>query len=232
MNRAHSLLALQKVDRGLDAIGARLRAITVELAGNPKLAAANEALARAEEIATDLERRLRAVNLERSGLKDHIAAEESKLYGGRVQAPKELQALEREVGSLKRRMATLDDESLGLLLERDVATEARDAALGARNEIEQSTGERFRKLAADRDDLEVKQAALSARREAMAASIDSASVAAYERVRRSKHGIAVAELGPEGCASCGIQLPRSAVETVRGSDELIRCPGCGRILAG
>lgn len=232
MNRAQSLLELQKIDRALDALGARLRAIAAELAGNTELTEAVEAVVQAEAAAAELDRHLRSVNLDRTGVKEHISSEESKLYGGGVKAPKELQSLELEVASLRRRLAVLDDESLALMLERDSAMERLDAAQGRRSDIEHASGDRSRQLASDRSDFEAKRDTLASRRDLAAKTIDGPSLAGYDKIRRAKHGIAVAELRADGCGACGIQLPRSAVEKTRQSDSLIRCPGCGRILAG
>ncbi len=232
MNRAQSLLELQKIDRALDALGARLRAIAAELAGNTDLAAAAQSVLEAETVAADLDRRLRSVNLDRNGLKEHIASEETKLYGGRVKAPKELQSLELEVASLRRRLGVLDDDSLVLMLERDTAVETLAEATKLRHDVEHAAGDRSRQLASDRANFEVKRDTLAARRDAAAKLIDGPSLAGYDKIRRAKHGIAVAELRADGCGACGIQLPRSAVEKARQSDSLVRCPGCGRILAG
>ena len=232
MNRAQSLLELQKIDRVLDALGGRLRSIASELAENAQLAAAAQSVLEAETVTADVDRRLRSVNLDRSGLKEHIGSEESKLYGGKVKAPKELQSLELELAALRRRLAVLDDDSLALMLERDSAGETLDAAVKRRHEIEHAAGDRSRQLASERADFEAKRDTLTARRDAAAGRIDGPSLAGYDKIRRAKHGIAVAELRADGCGACGIQLPRSAVEKARQSDSLVRCPGCGRILAG
>jgi predicted nucleic acid-binding Zn-ribbon protein len=232
MNRAHSLLELQKLDRALDAIGSRLRTITAQMAADPELATAQAEVAGAQESLSELERRLRTVSDERAALKTRIAAEEAKLYGGRVQAPKELQALEREVASLRRRLAVLDDQSLALMLDRDAAAERLEAALARRGDKERAAGETTERLAAERGELEGKRRVVDHRRGAVAEGIDPTAVAAYEKVRRTRHGVGVAQVGADGCAACGCQLPRSTVEKVRATDELVRCPGCGRILAG
>jgi predicted nucleic acid-binding Zn-ribbon protein len=178
----------------------------------------------------EVERQLRAVNLERDALREHIGREEKQLYGGAVKSPKELQNLQAEVDSLKRRLAEQDDVSLNLLLERDEASEARASAGAGLATTETRTAAAQVALVAERHDLAVAIRDLDARRAELAAVLSPAVLAVYDQVRKLKLGKAVAPLAGEDCGGCGMQLPRQLAVDARSEKTLSRCPSCRRIL--
>ena len=232
MHRSRTLLELQRYDRALDAIAARLKAIAAAQADNPQVMEAERVIAEAETVSSEVEKNLRLVNLERNGLREHIAAEEAKLYGGKVKAPKELQNLELEVASLKKRLAELDDVSLSLLLDRDEKQAGLEAARAHRDSVAHETDEAMSGLATERSDLERKDRTLRPKRESVAEQVTAADMDLYVKLRRAKHGVAVAEVKDGVCAVCGIELPRPLQDTAAANVILARCLGCGRILAG
>jgi predicted nucleic acid-binding Zn-ribbon protein len=226
------LLDLQRIDERRDEAMARLKHVVGALKGDQTLRQAQEAARAASEKLAAIERELRRHDLERQSLKQHIAEEERTLYGGRVTAPKELQNLELEIQSLRRRLAGLDDTALELMLARDEAdatSQEAEAALEATastvaTETESLTSEQTELTAAIRD--------IDREREEIAAVIPPADLALYERLRRGKGGVAVARTSGEHCGVCGIQLPRQDLSRARTGEALVQCTGCGRILVG
>lgn len=82
----------------------------------------------------------------------------------------------------------------------------------------------------ERDALEACVRKLETEREAVRPSILEADQLTYERLRKAKHGRALARLEDGACSACGI-APSALLrqEAGRGA-ELVRCTGCDRIL--
>lgn len=230
MTRARTLTQLQQIDSARDAVQRRLAAIQDELEDRGGMAAAKEDLAAAEEQLAEIERQLRGNDLERRGLRERATGEEAKLYTGRVKSPKELQNLQLEVSSLKKRLAEFEDVSLSLMLQRDEAQAAAEECRRRVGEMEAASLAQNEAFTAERADLEHKLRALDHKRADVAGQLTPAELATYDRLRPRKGGVAVAQLKGTDCAVCGIQLPRSAADTVRTADRMSTCPGCGRIL--
>jgi hypothetical protein len=232
MSRAQLLLDLQKVDLTRDAAVARLRRVLAALDSGAGIAEARAATQVAEQALAEQERALAGHTQARRTVQAHIAAEEKKLYAGQAKGPREVQNLQREIESLKRRLDGLDDAALEAMLERDAAAEAlataRLALAAAEAEAEAQSaslsGEKARLMAAIRQ--------LDTRRSGVLATIRPDDQATYERLRRAKAGRAVAEIQAQACMACGMQLPLDEAHHASAGSELVFCAGCGRIVHG
>ncbi len=80
--------------------------------------------------------------------------------------------------------------------------------------------------------LDAEAAELSARRDALVASLSADELAHYERVRAQFGGVGVAHLEGSHCSGCHMDLSPAELDIVRKvpAGELGECPQCGRIL--
>jgi uncharacterized protein len=231
MTRANRLLELQQLDLKRDAHRLQLDRIERALRDSPAIAERRQAVTDAQARCALIEHDLRRQSLERDAMKEHLTAEEKKLFGGGVRAPKELQNLQREVTSLKRHLGEIDDVVLELMLGVD---EAREAVTRAQHDLADLEA----RTSAERDAFAHKHqvvtdalSALDTARAAHAASITAPDLDLYERLRRSKGGRAVAELADGICTVCGMQLPRDEASRISAGERRL-CAGCGRIVVG
>ena len=230
MTPTKTLADLQDIDSRRDEVLRRLRQVVAALSAGSGIAAARQAAEAADEALSEIEAKLRSHDLERQGLRDRIKTEEGKLYGGKVKSPKELQNLQLEIASLKRRLSQLDDTALELMVARDEAAEAAEQAHRHVAELEESTQARTQELEQKKQQLAVKARQLGANREDVAGELGAPVLARYEQIRKKKEGVAVAKLTGDSCEVCGMQLPRQTAEQVREGNALVTCPGCGRIV--
>jgi len=231
MSRAKRLLDLQKMDTKRDAAMARLKQVAVALRGDGGVERARESARSAEATLADLDKRIRRIDAERQSLREHIAAEEKKLYGGAAKSAKEVQGFDREVASLKRRLSQLDDEVLELMIARD---ESELELAEARRDLEDIAGRQsvsHASLTKEKAALSAAIRELDALRAAAVVLVPVADASLYERVRAAKGGRAVTALRGDECGTCGMQLPRQTRAQVDAADGLVHCTGCGRILA-
>ncbi len=232
MARTSNLLRLQQLDLKREEAARRHERVSATLAAGGSIAAARQAAQAAEAALAEIDRQLRLLDLERQTLKDRIAAEETVLYQGATRSPKELQSLQREVAQLRRQLGSLDDRTLERLLARDDALAACQARQREVAELEADWQQTVSSLGREQQSLAATMQRLDAERESLVALVSPADLAVYERLRRSKGGRAVAVIGPEGCADCGMELPRNTRNLALTGDQLVFCPGCGRILHG
>jgi uncharacterized protein len=231
--RAIVLLAqLNEVDLAVDAHKARLAEI-VEAAREPvALVEARRGLARAE---TDLAH-CRAVQTEleaaQTAVAEKLSRAETRLYGGGVRNPKELEDLQLDVAQLRRQLSQAEDNLLEGLICAETATQAQaeQAAL-----LERLTAEHGRKYAALRTEhaqIKAKLPAELARQAAARQAVPAAVLTTYDNLRPRRGGRAVAKLDGDECSACLVAASPFTLEAARFGDELVYCSNCGRLLWG
>jgi predicted nucleic acid-binding Zn-ribbon protein len=230
MSVALGLYRLQQIDSQMDSTRSRLDAIRKTLENDAELQEALNQVAAAEMSLREAESRQRAVEAESQAQRIKIEQTESSLYGGVVHNPKELQDLQRDVVSLKKHLASLDDQVLEAMLAVETAAEHFKTARAGLARIESMRGDQTRKLTGEQGDLLHRIERFESERKAAMTPLDGSAVALYESLRNDRRGVAVTTLSDGSCDACGTTLTPAQQQNARHSMQLFRCPTCGRIL--
>jgi predicted nucleic acid-binding Zn-ribbon protein len=157
---------------------------------------------------------------------------DGKLYGGEVQASKELLALQDEAAALLARQQGFEDEEL----EAMEALEEVEAELSRLSTLRQ--GIEQRRVGVDDEltravsDLTSEAEAEAQRRDGLLEGADPALLDRYRSLRTEYDGIAVARVVNGSCEGCNIHLSAVAVDQMSklADDAVFSCEECGRIL--
>jgi predicted nucleic acid-binding Zn-ribbon protein len=180
------------------------------------------------ELSISLER----LQAEVTSLEARIAEVHRTLHSGSVTVPRELQALQHEEESLKRRQDHLETEELELMEELDPLNEELQA-LEARLAELTAEAERLDEALLEAEvRIEEDLTQVTGRRQAAAAEVDPELLATYEDLRRRLDGVAVARLVGSVCGGCHLGLPAAEVARIKKQppDALVTCDECGRLL--
>ncbi|MBL8778453.1 MAG: hypothetical protein JNK12_21120 [Acidimicrobiales bacterium] len=229
------LLVVQQHDTEADQLRHRLNA----LPERARLDAKMTEIAALEARVAELTERRSAIGRDLKRLEDEVAIVEArraetdaKLYGGAVNAARELQALQDELASLKRRQTSLEDDELELM----EAAEPLDADLERLGAEQAAADEEATVLTAALAEAESSVSAdlerAVAAREASVDGLDEELLAEYERLRRELGGVAVARLAGTSCGGCHLSLSAVEVDRIRKTPAgaMVHCEECGRIL--
>ncbi len=230
MSRAASLMRLQLIDTDIDARRARLQEIQAALGADQGLAEARAALSAAEKALAATRHTVRDLEAEAQAVDRKAAEAEARLYGGQVSNPKELQDLQEEVASLRRRRAALDDHQLEAMLQAEGEEETRLAAQTRVNATEAELQSSQGQMLAEQGRLQAELARLGDDREVALVSVPAAERQTYANLRQRKRGIAVARLVDGVCGACGVAPSSSRAQAAGHGNELIFCGNCERIL--
>jgi hypothetical protein len=154
------------------------------------------------------------------------------LHSGAVTVPRELQALQHEQESLRRRQDHLETEELEIMEELDPLTE-ETAGLDARLGELATEGDRLDEALLQAEvNLEEELTAVTDRREAALVGVSDDLLATYEDLRGKLGGIAVARLVGSVCGGCHLGLSAVEVDRIKKQppDALVTCDECGRLL--
>jgi predicted nucleic acid-binding Zn-ribbon protein len=185
-----------------------------------------------EQRRADLTRSQQRLEDQIASLSERATQAEKQLYSGAVTNPRELQALQDDVASIRRRISQLEDDELEIM-ELAEPVDAERSELAAERarldaEIERLTGE----LAAGEAEIAAELDAESRARDEAAAGVPDELWAEYDALRSQLGGVAVARLVGATCQGCHLALSAVEVDRIRKLpvDELVHCEECGRLL--
>jgi uncharacterized protein len=158
--------------------------------------------------------------------------DQQRLDTGAVASAKDLEGLQREVVSLDRRIAALEDAELEVMerLEEAQAEQQRLDKELAEVDAELAT------IAARRDgelgSIAMEVAEITDERRRAAELLPADLLALYERVRAQHGGVGVGALRQRRCEACRLELNAADLRELAAlaDDEVLRCPECDRLL--
>lgn len=230
MTHAARLLQLQDVDSELDGHRARLQAIERALQDSPAVREAHQHLVQAETRVQTTRAAMQAFEYDLQALNLKISEVEEQAYSGQVTNPRQLQDLQKDVESLKRRRSGLEEQQLEALIQTETAETHRSTAQEALHRAETETAKTQSALVAERVTRKGQVEQLEARREVIVTALASNHLQLYDSLRTSKKGRAVTRLADGVCTACGVEVSSALAQTVRQGQQVVQCANCGRIL--
>jgi uncharacterized protein len=228
------LLDLQAADTALAQLAHRRKTL-------PELAAITEHdlnldalrgdIVDAETMVSDLADDQRRLEAEIDTVRARETRDEQRLQAGGLPA-KELEGLQHELVSLKRRQSTLEDELLDVMEQREIADSALSELSVQQTAIETERGD----LAIGRDaafaEIDESAARRTQERAGLVAEMPADLLALYEKGRAHSGGTGAAMLRHRRCEGCHIELSGGELASVRTAepDLIVRCDNCRCIL--
>jgi predicted nucleic acid-binding Zn-ribbon protein len=230
MSQVITLFRLQKIDTRRDHIALRLGEIEKILSEDLALLQAQNQQVETEQV---LQQKRKSLNHAEDAVQAQmtkIEQADTALYGGRIRNPKELQDLQNDVRSLKRYLATLEDEQLEAMVAlEDTETQLQTATTALQLAEAKSEGQHAT-LVAEKTALLKEREKLDAERQAAIGAISEDTLKIYERLRLQRRGVAVAAVVDRACEACGVTLSPAEWQIARSPTQITYCSTCGRIL--
>ena len=142
----------------------------------------------------------------------------------------EYQRMGKEIERYTAEIAGLEDREMELMEQADVQKKALESARAKLAGNETSVKEELEDLGELAAKLKADRAAEVMEREKNAAAMDDAVIDNYNRLFKSKNGMAVVGLVDEICQGCHMKVVKATVVEVKAENHLAHCDNCGRIL--
>ena len=230
MSLALLLFRLQQIDSRQKIVSSRLAAIQTTLDTNADLIAATKRLENSKLALHQAENLLRNAEFESSNKRIKLEQAESSLYSGRIQNPKELQDLQKDIASLKRNLGLLEDQQLDFMMGLEKSQSEFDNSQKAYDVTQGKVISENATLNTELLILQKELENLTSQRMAVLPGIDISSLNLYDALRQKRSGLAVSSVIENACDTCGSSLTPALAQSVRTSNQLVLCPMCGRIL--
>jgi predicted nucleic acid-binding Zn-ribbon protein len=223
------VIRLQEIDNRLADLGREIATLPKHIAEIEKKLVAHERKLEADRAA------LSANHKERKKCEGDIQIQEqkiSKLKDQMLQAKtnEQYRAFQNEIDFCQKEIRKSEDRILELMGESDPLEKNVKTAEGALK-TEKAQVEAEKQMARERTAADQKVSnELNQERAGMVAQIAPAHYQLYERVRKARKGIAVAETVEGRCGACQMTVRPQFMQDLKKGDRIMSCESCQRIL--
>lgn len=223
------LLVLQDRDQKIRALKQAQNSLPAERGDlEQQLASSRAQLDAARQKAQTVELEKKKLEVEAQAKRDSVAKFKTQQFQTRKN--EEFQALSNEIKRFEDDIRRIEDRELELMEEAERMKQMTSAAekgfAQEKTRIETQLGHLQEKTAA----MAAQLAELEAGRGALAGAVDEDLLDTYDRLFRSKHGLAVVALEHEVCTGCHMKITAQTAVRVKGERDIVSCEQCGRLL--
>lgn len=223
------LVELQGLDTQIFRLEDRLQAIPDEIARRE---------AEFKEKSANLKRledELKALVVRRKEREGDLEAKEGSIKKyqqqlNQVKTNKEYSALQDEIGRVKADSSIVEEDILKIFDSIDAENKQIVKEKEFLKDEEAKFAEEKKKFNEEAAAAKAELDGLKTQRADLAAKIDKNILKKYDRIVKSKEGLAVVTIVNETCQGCFSRLPPQVVNEVKMNNELIFCDSCTRIL--
>ncbi len=225
-----TLIELQKLDLSIDGLKNKAKEIPLSIEkAKTDFSSKNTSLENLKQEVARIQ-----VEKKQKELDLHTKEEERKKHQSELNKVKKNDqyfALQKEIGQLSKDISAIED---GILDMMDSIEKVNIQIKQEQDLLKQEEGKLAQEINRFNGDLESINKSITdmeAQRRDIAAKIPAESLTLYERIRKSKKGLAVAEVKKNhSCGGCHMTLPPQVVNEVRKMEQLVVCESCSRIL--
>jgi predicted nucleic acid-binding Zn-ribbon protein len=223
------LWALQRLDSELDTLRVKVEEIPRKIQGmNLTVSDEKQELEACKKKIVELKKEYKLAEVDIKEADGQIGAKSAQLYSAKTN--EQYKAFLKEIEHLRQTKSS-QEEKMITLMEQLEQSEARVNVLEREvKAVEGETVDRVKTLERELKELQQAVATREEERVKVHEGIDRDVVPVYERIRKSKHGVAVVSAGNDRCGGCLNPLPPQMILEIGKKDRLYFCEHCGRIL--
>ena len=182
-----------------------------------------------------LEDELKALQVKRKEKEGDLEAKEGNIKKyqqqlNQVKTNKEYKALQDEIGRIRADNSIIEEDILKIFDEVD----AENKRIAKEKEFlkgeEAKFAEEKKKLVEEEKRLKAESDGFKAQREILAAKVDKKILTKYDKIIKSKDGLAVVTIADGACQGCFRILPPQVTNEVKMNLDVVYCDNCARIL--
>lgn len=196
-----------------------------------RIITATDELAVVKSEADQIALELRRGEVDVETVTDRIKKDEARLASGNA-TPKELEQLQHEVGTLKKRQESLEEIELEIMIRSDAITSRSNTLTTDLASLQTLKDEISGRLKNATDEINKVIADKNTARNLVANQIEKPLLELYEKIRGNGGGVGAAALVGNKCNGCNLAINAVEMERIKSlsKDELLRCEECRRIL--
>ena len=228
------ILELQSLDNEIMQANTKLKSLPeIEqlLHIDKRITTATDELAVVKAEADQIALELRRGEVDVETVTDRIKKDEARLASGNA-TPKELEQLQHEVGTLKKRQEHLEEIELEIMIRSDAIVARSNTLNTDLVSLQTLKDEISGRLKNATDEINKVIADKNTARNLVANQLEKPLIELYEKIRGNGGGVGAAALVGNKCNGCNLAINAVEMERIKSlaKDELLRCEECRRIL--
>jgi len=223
------LIRLQELDSEIYALGNEKAAKPQEIdALLASFEAKKQGLAELEKKSLEIQKQRKEKELELATNAEAIKKLQGQLYS--LKTNKEFQAMQRQIADNKTDGSVIEEKILICFEESDkIKAGIEEENLRLKNE-EKIFSEQKERAEARVKEIDGRLSQLHTQRKQVIPDIDPKILYEYERILRSRNGLAIAAVQDNSCGGCHMLVPPQVINLIKMYANVITCEMCNRIL--
>lgn len=223
------LVKLQELDSEIYALENEKAAKPQEIAAlSVSFEEKKQGLAELEKKSLEIQKQHKEKELELAVNAETVKKLHGQLYS--LKTNKEFQAMQQQIADNKADGSVIEEKILISLEESDkIKACIEEENLRLKNE-EKIFSEQKKKIESRLKEIADRLSQLGAWRKQVIPEIDPKMLHDYERILRSRDGLAIAAVKDNSCGGCHMLLPPQVINLIRMYEHIITCEMCNRIL--
>lgn len=181
-----------------------------------------------EEKVKELQLKRKNKELDLASKEENLKKAQAQLY--QLKTNKEYQAKLTEIGSLKADISIVEDNVIKILDEIESAQKIFNQQKELLNQKEKEFKETDNRIKSQIKDIEAKIKNLEDKRNNFIKEIDHTVLSKYEKLLKSRHGLALVPVKNNNCGACHMIVTPQKINEIKMYNNLIFCESCVRIL--
>jgi predicted nucleic acid-binding Zn-ribbon protein len=229
LDEVRALLILQDRDRRLMALAKDLEKLPQDEArAKSKLAGDEAAVSKAHDALLAAELKVKKIELDTETRRTTI--KRLKVQQFETRKNDEYQAFNHEIARYEKEIDGFETLELEAMEEVDKYKNAHHAAKAALAHTHKLISEDLASITQRQQRMQAEHSEVAAERAVLAGQVPGNIIPLYERLMRTKAGMAVATMAEGRCGGCHMKLIASTAIKAQGSQDITQCENCGRIL--
>jgi len=190
--------------------------------------AKKQGLAELEKKSLEIQKQRKEKELELATNAEAVKKLQGQLYS--LKTNKEFQAMQQQIADNKADGAVIEEKILVCFEEADkIKLRIEEENLKLKNE-EKIFSEQKKKVEARVREIDDRLGQLDAQRKQVIPDIEPKMLHEYERILRSREGLAIVTVEGNSCGGCHMLVPPQVINLIKMYEDVITCEICNRIL--
>ncbi len=229
LEQLENLLVIQDRDQKAKDLNSELERMPIEKEqAGLKLSKLKEAVKSVEETIMENELAIKNLELDINTRKDSIA--KLKVQQFETRKNEEFKAMEHEIDRYSEEITQLEDSQLELMERGETLNTQLNEAQADLDKNQQTVDAEILIISERSNQCNKQLEEIKEERITISSKIEDDLLDRYNRIFKSKKGIAVSELDNDICAGCHMKVTPATSAAVRGEKTITVCDQCGRIL--
>lgn len=181
-----------------------------------------------EKVLLDLHKQRKDSELELASKEESVKKLQTQLYS--LKTNKEYQAMVTEIDGAKADASMIEDKILEVLTQTDKVKAEAEQERARLKEEEEAFNEQRKNVEGRVKEIDDRMSQLDAQRKQGLSDIDKKVLSQYERILKSRDGLAIVEVRDNSCKGCNMHVPAQVINLIKMYQRIVTCEVCNRML--